>query len=155
MPRLKHRPFSSSITSSVISSSPWRRTTSSCCRPPSTGISSRTYFFPQEQGSGDLLVEHRASMTAFDRSLPHRAARAFAKLQAIDKRMPAYVEYIKTRPKPPKNLPRQISVYGQVKPVLDPNAFVRIIKTMEYERLKNAGAADSPEPQGPPGSKPS
>ena len=103
-----------------------------------------SYFFPHEQGSDELLLEHRATMTAFDRSLPHRAGRAYAKLQAIDQRMPAYVDYAKTRPKPIKNQQRQISVYGQVKPVLDPDAFVRIMKTMGYERLKNAGAADSP-----------
>lgn len=114
-----------------------------------------SYFFPHEQGSDELLLEHRATMTAFDRSLPHRAGRAYAKLQAIDKSMPAYVDYAKTRPRPTKNLPRQISVYGQVKPVLDPDAFVRIIKTMEHERLKSAGAADSPESPDPPGSKPS
>lgn len=97
-----------------------------------------SYFFPHDQGSDELLLEHRASMSAFDRSLPHRAGRAYAKLQAIDKRMPAYLEYAKTRPKPKKNLPRQIRVYGQVKPELDPDAFVRIIKTMEYERIQQS-----------------
>lgn len=90
-----------------------------------------SFYFPHVQGSDELLLEHRASMTAFDRSMPQRAGRAYAKLQAIDKRMPAYVEHSKTKPKPTKNLPRQISVFGEVKPVLDPDAFVRIIKTME------------------------
>lgn len=94
------------------------------------------YFLPNENLSDHDLLIHREDISSFDPSLPQRAGRAFSKLWVVSRRIEAYREQMKSRPKthPKKNTEKKVVLFSEVHPVLDPDQIARIL--LRYEPRK-------------------
>lgn len=92
------------------------------------------YFAPSEQHTDDELIIHREDISFLDSSLPQRAGRALSRLRAVSKRIEEYRAQVIPMPRPRmnKNAAKQLVIFSEVHPVLDPAKFAQIL--LNYER---------------------
>lgn len=92
------------------------------------------YFAPSEKLSDDELIAHREDISFLDSSLPQRAGRALSKLQAASKRLEEYRAQVIPMPRlrMKKNTTKQLVIFSEVHPALDPAKFAQIL--LNYER---------------------
>lgn len=85
------------------------------------------YYLPHQPHTPAALLAHRRDVAALDPSLPQRAGRAYAKLLKLKALLPEYRDWKAEQPRIKKNAKKQTVIFGQVKPDLIPEQFVKIL----------------------------
>ncbi|HWT40706.1 MAG TPA: hypothetical protein VN081_05595 [Dongiaceae bacterium] len=101
-----------------------------------------SYYLPHEVRGYPALLGHRAEVSRLDPSLPQRAGRAFQKFLINRENLSAYRTYAASKPRTKKNAPKQIYVFSEVKPELDPKRFVDIILRAAREQRERDASRD-------------
>jgi hypothetical protein len=92
------------------------------------------YYRLSEQLPDAALLEHRRVVRKMDQSLPQRAGRALSKLQAANGRLEDYWAQVVPMPRPrmTKKVEKEIRIFSEVHPTLDPAKMAKIL--MHYKR---------------------
>ena len=104
------------------------------------------YYLPHESRSRAELLEHRRAIIELDPELARQAEEALQRMLRIADALPAYREQAKAQPHAKKNARKQIVIFSEVNPELDPERFAQILVQASLEQARQEKLAREGKP---------